>query len=431
MFPRRTATALAAATVLCATAAPAALATGTDADAKKPKPPAALYGKGDPTYDGVWRQSMTLLAQDAAGATPAAKAVDWLAGQQCADGSFTAYRAEPGDACDAKKTPADTNATAIAVQALSATGGRGAAVDKALDWLRTVQNKDGGWGYNPGGPTDANSVSVVIGAFAAAGERPEKIRKGDSSPYDALAALQLGCDAKAAERGAFAYQPGKDGKLVPNDDATAAAALAGLGSGLSVKATGNGGKDGKHRPVEPLDCGKDGAGAKQPLNRGKSADAGAAHLVSVLNKHEGHLKAVTPGAKGTPDYANTADAVIALGAGGHHAEAKKSLDWLGGHFDSWDKAKNDPAAISGVMLAVHATGGDPATLKGAKLLDRLNATGPKPARMPDKATGASGGDSGDGDDGNTVLTWSLVGAGLASGAGLGILLSSRRKRRAL
>ncbi|MFC4493063.1 prenyltransferase/squalene oxidase repeat-containing protein [Streptomyces ovatisporus] len=438
MFVRRSFAVIAAASALCAVTAPAAspaAAAGAGAGARAStasagKLPDGLYGKADPKYDGVWRQSVALLAQDAAGAKPAAKAVEWLAEQQCDDGSFTAYRADPGAGCDAKKTPADTNATALAVQALSAVGGRSATVRESLAWLGSVQNKDGGWGYNPGSPTDANSVSVVMGAYSAAGREPERIRKGGASPYDALETLQLGCDAEASGRGAYAYQPGKKGELAANDDATAAATLAGFGSGLLVGDGGrNGAADGesrKSRPVEPLKCG-DGDG-KQPGGRTEAAEAGAAYLASVLKKGGGHLRAVTPGAEGGPDYANTADAVIALAAGGHRAEAEKSLDWLAGELGKWDKSRNDPAAIGGVMLAVHATGGDAAKLGGVGLLKRLNATGPQPARVPEE----NGGGDEDGQEGSSsVATWSLVGAGLAAGAGVGFLLSGRRKRQGL
>ncbi|MFI2566651.1 hypothetical protein, partial [Paenarthrobacter sp. NPDC018779] len=88
-----------------------------------------------------------------------------------------------------------------------------------------------------GTPSDANSTSVVIGALKAANLKPESVKKGDKSPYDALVSFQLGCDAKESERGAFAFQP-KDGKLAPNADATAAAALGGLGQGFAVDPAG-------------------------------------------------------------------------------------------------------------------------------------------------------------------------------------------------
>lgn len=423
MFLRRKAAAPVSAVValvLCGLTAPAALAAGSPSSgAPSAKLPDGLYGKADPKFDGVWRQSLTLLAQDAAGAFPAGKAVDWLTGQQCADGSFTAYRAVPGSKCDPKKTPSDTNATSVAVQALAAVGGHTNAVKKATGWLTSVQNKDGGWGFGPGGPSDANSTSIVIGALSAAGEKVEGTG-GKDSPYDALAALQLGCEAPAASRGAYAYQPGKDGKLAANDDATAAAALAGLGEGMTVEPLG---EDEEDRPLKPLDCaGGSQAARGKPLAHDEAADAGAAYLASVMKKNGGHLDSVMPGAKGQPDYANTADAVIALAAGGHSAAAQRSLDWLAGNLGKWDKAKSDPAAIATVMMAVHATGGDPAVLGGTDLLKRLDATGPAPAKLPESPKSGSG-DGGSG----TVVAWSLASAAVVVVAAL--VLVVRRKRQ--
>lgn len=203
MNVRRCAAALAAAAVIGA-ATPALAATPS------PTPsvaiPAGLYGTADPTYDGVWRQSLALLAQDTAGVVPADRAVAWLTGQQCADGAFAAFRADPAKPCDAKLM-VDTNSTAAAVQALTALGGHTAATGKAVTWLKSVQNADGGWGYNPGGASDANSTAVVTGALVAAGERPEQVVKGGKSPYDALLTFALPCTGDGA--GAFAYQPDK------------------------------------------------------------------------------------------------------------------------------------------------------------------------------------------------------------------------------
>ncbi|MFC7467860.1 prenyltransferase/squalene oxidase repeat-containing protein [Actinomadura keratinilytica] len=143
--------------------------------------PSGLYGDSDPTYDGVYRQSLALLAQHTAGVEPAAKAVDWLTGQQCADGSFAPFRAEPSADCDAK-TPVDTNQTATAVQALAALGGHDEAVGKAVGWLKAAQNDDGGWGYTPGGDTDTNSTSLVIGALAATGTKAARSPRRRTRP---------------------------------------------------------------------------------------------------------------------------------------------------------------------------------------------------------------------------------------------------------
>ncbi|MFE6987722.1 prenyltransferase/squalene oxidase repeat-containing protein, partial [Streptomyces pharetrae] len=193
---RRSAAALAAAAVIGVVATPVAQAADPSPSATPSVAiPSGLYGSGDPTYDGVWRQSLALLAQDAVGVRPAGQAVDWLTGQQCANGAFASFRADTATACDAR-TMLDTNATSAAVQALAALGGHDAVTGKAVGWLKSVQNKDGGWGFGAGSPSDANSTSIVIGALAAVGEKPAEVRKGGKSPFDALLGLALPCDGK-------------------------------------------------------------------------------------------------------------------------------------------------------------------------------------------------------------------------------------------
>ncbi|MEV6318700.1 prenyltransferase/squalene oxidase repeat-containing protein [Streptomyces sp. NPDC051776] len=411
---------MAASAALCLAAAPAARA---DDPSAKPSPtaklPSGLYGTKDPAYDGVWRQSVALLAQDTAGVTPARKAVDWLAGQQCPSGGFAPYRADAAAKCDAK-TPVDSNATAIAAQALAALGGHGAEVGKAVDWLKSKQNEDGGWAYAPGGPSDANSTSVVIGAFAAAGEKPEDVRspKGKSA-YDALMSFQLGCDAKGVESGAFAYQPDKKGRLAANADATAAAALAGLGKGLALEPLG---KD-DNEDVTALDCAEtDSKDAREP---DEAAGGAAAYLASALKKN-GHLSALAPGAETpAPDFANTTDAALALAAGGHKDAAEVPLRWLERNSSAW--AKGNPAALGSLVLAAHAAGADPHDFGGTDLVRQLNATGPKPEGTQ-PAKGAPGGQSGDsGDGGVSDSVWWITGVGLVAGVGIGFLMSGRKK----
>lgn len=231
MNVRRSAAALAAVTALTGAAAAPAVAASPSPSAS-PTLPSGLYGSADPTYDGVWRQSLALLAQDTVGVKPAARAVDWLTGQQCSNGAWAPFRVDPALACNAK-TMVDTNSTAAAVQALAALGGHDDATDRAVTWLKSAQNKDGGWGYTATGAGDTNSTSVVIGALTAVGEKPADVRKGGHSPYDALQQLALPCDGAGA--GAFAFQPDREGKLVANADATAAGVLGALGKGMVVE----------------------------------------------------------------------------------------------------------------------------------------------------------------------------------------------------
>jgi energy-coupling factor transport system substrate-specific component len=57
------------------------------------------------------------------------------------------------------------NSTAFAVIALRAAG-VGGGVQKSLDWLRKVQNEDGGWGDTPGSPSTTDGTGAVMQALS-------------------------------------------------------------------------------------------------------------------------------------------------------------------------------------------------------------------------------------------------------------------------
>ncbi|MFI1509715.1 prenyltransferase/squalene oxidase repeat-containing protein [Streptomyces sp. NPDC020597] len=416
MNVRRSAAALAAATVVLGAAIPALAATPSPAPTAAK--PAGLYGTSDPTYDGVWRQSLALLAQHTVGVTPADEAVAWLAGQQCANGAFAAFRADPAGPCDAKLMT-DTNSTAAAVQALTALGGHRAAADKAVGWLKSVQNADGGWGYSAGGASDANSTSVVAGALTAAGQQPAQVRKAGKSPLDALGKLSLPCGGD--DGGAFAYQPDKKGVLAANADATAAGVLGALGEGFAATA----GKT----SAAPVCGGTPGALAPADLARN-----GAAHLVRAVAA-TGHLTSALPGAEDQPDYGNTADAVVALAAQGAAEQAKKSLAWLQQNAAAWAK-QSGPAAYAQLVFAAHAMGADPRAFGGTDLVAQLNATGPspqatEPAGDAGKNTAADAEEKADkkNDSDSGYSVWLIVGVFLVAGIGIGFLISARGRKR--
>ncbi|SDC17531.1 prenyltransferase/squalene oxidase repeat-containing protein [Streptomyces prasinopilosus] len=410
----RSSAAVLAAIAVIGAAAPAA--ADPSPSPSRPALPSALYGEGDPQYDGVWRQSLALLAQHTAGVEPPAEAVDWLTGQQCADGSFAPFRADTGTECDAG-TMVDTNQTAAAVQALTALGGHDAVTGKALGWLKSVQNEDGGWGYTAGGATDTNSTSLVVGALAAAGEEPAEVVKGGESPYDALLKLALPCDAEGDGAGAFAFQPGKKGELTANADATAAGVAGSLGAGLVVAPGKDKGKGG----AADAACEK----ARTPE---QAAANGAAHLTDALAA-DGHLVSALPGAEDQPDYGNTADAVVALAAQGATGPAAKSAAWLEENAAGW-AAQSGPAAYAQLIFAAHATGTDPRAFGGTDLVKKLTATGP--AAPATDASGAKNGQERTDEkekDGSGSGVWWALGAFLVAAAGTGVLVSSRKKRR--
>ncbi|MFF4855947.1 prenyltransferase/squalene oxidase repeat-containing protein [Streptomyces rubiginosohelvolus] len=415
MTVRRSAAALATTAVLLGVAAPAAVA------APSPSPsadlPAGLYGTTDPTYDGVWRQSLAFLAQKIEYVTPSTQSVEWLVGQQCDSGAFTSYRADTSKPCDAS-TVMDTNATAIAVQALVEINQRREDANNGADWLKSVQNEDGGWGYNPGSPSDANSTSIVIGALARTGVPVNELTTANgSTPYTALQSLAIACGKK--DGGAFAYQPGKKGELTANMDATAASVLGLMGKGIA---------SGTSNAVKDPSCTKG-----DDLSPEQSAQNGAFFLADTLKKQPYLEQAPMPGAeesKPQPDYGNTSDAVVALAASGHADKAKASVAWLQKNGTGWAK-QGGPAATAQLILAAHATGADARSFGGVDLVKQLNSMGPSPAAtaLPSPTpTGPQPSSGTDSDDGGLSLGW-LIGIGLLAGTGIGFLLSMRGKKK--
>lgn len=192
-----------------------------------------LFGSQSPTYDGAFRQSLALLALDAAGATVPSDAVAWLTSQQCADTGWMSYRAHTDattlEACHGFDpnafTGEDSNSTALATEALDALGATPLQGDP-LDFLDAMQNADGGLGQFPGDPTDANSTGLVLQAIVASGEDPAAGRwsqTGGKTPITAVLALQIGCTGAAADQGAFAFQSGAGGTLTADGFATSQA----------------------------------------------------------------------------------------------------------------------------------------------------------------------------------------------------------------
>lgn len=406
MNVRRSAAALAAIGVLAA-AAPATAAGPSPSP--KAAVPAGLFGKGDPTYDGVWRQSFALLAQHMAGERPAASAINWLVGQQCDNGAFPAFRADPSKPCLGKDgAQPDVDATAAAIQALQALGEHDGEVHRAVYWLKGMQNDDGGFGFAVGQPSDTNHTADVIGALTVAGENVTALRSEGKTPLDALAKWSVPCSADGG--GAFTYQPDKKGKLYANPDATAAGVLGALGKGFVVE-------PGKARDKAPA-CTATGKPTPARL-----ADNASAYLADALAEN-GHLMVSLAGVTmRQTDYANTADAVVALAATGATEQAKKPYAWLEKNAATWAE-RTGPAAYAELIFAAHAMGENPRDFGGTDLVRALDATGPAPQTAKARHSEAKRSEHGSG-----VNVWWIVGVGLAVGIGIGFLLRGRRKRQ--
>jgi hypothetical protein len=152
----------------------------------------------------VFAQSLAILALQASRRPVSGPAVEWLVSVQLDDGSWS---------WNADTTPGsgDSNSTALAAQALQAAGGQEAAVASALEYLRSLQNDDGGFPYQKpsdfGTDTDANSTAYVIQALIATGHDPngEDWAVNGATPVEALAALQQ-------DSGAFVWQAAVPGE---------------------------------------------------------------------------------------------------------------------------------------------------------------------------------------------------------------------------
>jgi hypothetical protein len=404
----------AAAVALCASALLGAAAPAfADASASPSAAPlpAALYGKGDPTYDGVWRQSLSLLALHSRGVTLAPAAIDWLTKQQCADGGWPSYNPDASKPC----TPAteDTNATSVAVQALTALGGHDDAVAKAVTWYKNAQNKDGGWSYNPGAASDANSTSLVVSALAAAKVDPASVTKGGKTAVQGLAAFQLGCSAPAAQQGAFAYQPDKSGKLAANGLASAQGALGAEKAFLPVTAAA--------------------ASSAPAASCGDATTSAGSYLAAQLKSGQAHLMQQLAGAAPSPDYAATAWAVLALAHQGRVADAQGAMTWLKQNGQAWtqgDHGAPQPSALALLILAARATGTDATQFGTTNLVTQLESTGPAPAATPGShGASATGSSATAPKKNNTATKISGFIALLVAGVGGGLFITWTRSRR--
>lgn len=143
-------------------------------------------------YSNTIGQSLGVIGLVRAG-QPNPAAVNFLAGQQCGDGGF---RMSFTGSCTG-----DTDATSLAVQALTAAGGHQAAVARAVNFIAGKQQADGGV-IEPGAQAtaNANSTGLAAVAFAVAG-RSAQAAKAKSF----VASLQFGCAAPNALRGGFAF----------------------------------------------------------------------------------------------------------------------------------------------------------------------------------------------------------------------------------
>lgn len=154
------------------------------------------FGAGGPVD-----QALGILALSrTAGGAPAAT-VTWLARTQCPSGEFSWDASCPG-----APGSEDPDTTAIAIQALLATGATTEA-GAATTWLLSTQQPGGG--LPSFGTANTNSSGVGGQALRAAGE----MAAADAAAAFVLS-LAIGCDGAAADVGAIGWAEGIPGFLI-------------------------------------------------------------------------------------------------------------------------------------------------------------------------------------------------------------------------
>jgi hypothetical protein len=153
-----------------------------------------------------------ILGAAAVSETIPTRAVTALIDQQQADGGWE-WQAGFG---------ADSNTTAVAVQALIAAGQpvSATAIVDALAFLRSAQVESGGFVYDPRTPeygADANSTAYVIQALRAAGEDPD----GAAWTVDGLTPIRFLLGLQLAD-GSFEWQPNTGSNLLATAQAVPA-----------------------------------------------------------------------------------------------------------------------------------------------------------------------------------------------------------------
>lgn len=316
-----------------------------------------LYGAQDATYDGVYRHSLVILGLTAHGQKVPAGAVQWLMAQQCADGGFEPYRADTMKVCTqpdpTNYVGEETNSTASAAMALAAVGQKARAT-KALAYLRTAQNADGGFAYYVGGASDVNSTALAIMAFRANGIAAASVQKAGKHAYNFLAANMLGCSSTAP--GSFAF-------FGESSDKATVQALVALRSTLPWK---------RATPVYDF-----WPACPTPTSSASLWSAAAFHTTKQLASN-GFQIPIPAAWGGGSDTSDTAWAALGLlGSGRDLATTSSTMKTLRSAAKTYvvDKQGNPLAGRVALLLLVSAASGDsPQNFGGVDLLKLANGS---------------------------------------------------------
>jgi len=141
--------------------------------------------KKDGSYESqINLTAFAILAQKAAGVSSGnyGKSAAWLRSAQNRNGGW-------GSVEDAESEPDSTGA---ALQALAVSPGGSGEIDDGARWLYRAQRGDGGWSLTAGAPSNSQSTAWAIQGLTAAGDAAADVKNDGRSGLDYLAARQRG-----------------------------------------------------------------------------------------------------------------------------------------------------------------------------------------------------------------------------------------------
>lgn len=118
--------------------------------------------------------SFAVLALRAAGVTPSARMLSWLARQQDRDGGFNFETAG---------STSDVDDTGAALEALAGDSAARAVVARAVRFVRDQQNRDGGFPSEAGGTSNAQSTAFAVQGLIATGTALASLPHGTPDRY--------------------------------------------------------------------------------------------------------------------------------------------------------------------------------------------------------------------------------------------------------
>lgn len=176
-----------------------------------------LRDTGKTDYSNVFGQAYGAIGLARSGSVPQA-VVDYLLKQRCTAGYFHVFETV-GKTCDQTGDGSDTDATALALQALVAAKADGATVDAAVisrtaDWLVSAQKADGSFGGGSTTPaSNANSTGLAAEALFATGRTTAVHKAAAWVASVQITAKNAGSGPAKPDIGAIAYDAAtlKDG----------------------------------------------------------------------------------------------------------------------------------------------------------------------------------------------------------------------------